>query len=337
MNLNLVHNQFKDNVSLLKYASLKREKLSWQCLPLWMLYKNYDIIYFYGNPRVLSNVIWATILKLLGKKVVIWGQYHTAGANKHMEDLRLLWWSLFDYVFLYTESEANQYKIKFPGVKLASGMNNGLNQYEIEQAIGNYSPEKLSQWKIDNGVDDRSIILSCARLEPKNNFGLFLNCLDKLVNEHPDILWCVIGKGEEELKLKQKATDLKLDKHIRWLGAIYEQDKLAPWFLSSKLLVHPGSIGLSLLHAMGYGLPVLTHNNLDMQMPEIAALKDQVNGLLYVDGDQDSLVDKVNSVISGKVDVERISKNAKLTASREYNTEVMSNKLITMNEAIQEY
>ena len=89
-----------------------------------------------------------------------------------------------------------------------------------------------------------------------------------------------IEEAEEE-NLKQKAKQLGVDNNIIWLGAIYEQESLAPWFLYSKALIHPGAIGLSLLHSMGYGLPVLTHSNLDMHMPEIAAFKEGMNGLFF--------------------------------------------------------
>ena len=60
---------------------------------------------------------------------------------------------------------------------------------------------------------------------------------------------------------------------IRWLGALYEQEVMAPWFLSAKVFVYPGYIGLSIMHAMGYGLPVITHDNMDNQSPEVAALR----------------------------------------------------------------
>ena len=40
------------------------------------------------------------------------------------------------------------------------------------------------------------------------------------------------------------------------LGSIYDEIELAPWFLTADAFVYPENIGLSILHAFGYGLPV---------------------------------------------------------------------------------
>lgn len=336
MNLNLVHDKFKNNVTLVKVISLQKEKLSWQFLPVIKIFRCYDTIFFYGNPRVLSNFILATLFKLLGKRTVIWGQYHTAGANRVMEKIRLFWWSYFDYLFLYTEKEAQRYKMLYPGKKAVIGMNNGLCQGEIESAIAKTSTKCLEAWRTEHGLDDRLMILSCSRLDEKNRFDLFVDCLPDLVEKYPELLWCVIGDGSAEYMLKDMAENKHVSKHILWLGAIYDQDELAPWFMSSRLLVHPGSIGLSLMHAMGYGLPVVTHDNMDLQMPEIAALEDGVNGVLYREGCKKSLISKVSMLLDNPAMLNELSKCALKTARTEYNTEIMASNFIKINNMISE-
>jgi len=58
---------------------------------------------------------------------------------------------------------------------------------------------------------------------------------------------------------------------------INESD-LAPWFLSSELFIHPGAIGLSLLHSFGYGLTVITHDNKMLHNPEYAIFEPELTG-----------------------------------------------------------
>ena len=334
MNLNVVHDKFGNHISLVKTLSLSKEKLAWQLLPIIKLYKKYDVIFFYGNPRVLSSVVWASLFKLLGKKVVIWGQYHTAGANSRMEKIRLFWWSMFDYLFLYTEYEAQQYKRRFPGTKAAIGMNNGLNQQEIEDASQAVKDRGLGSWKENQGLTDKMLLLSCARLDKKNRYEFFIECLPALVELYPDLIWCVIGKGEEEERLRSKAQSLGVAKHIRWLGAIYNQEELAPWFLCSQLFVHPGSIGLSLMHAMGYGLPVVTHDNIEMQMPEIAALKNGENGILYRENDQESLIKTISKVLDDTNYARKLSEYSLETVRKYFNTQIMSQNFIALEKVI---
>ena len=333
-NLKLAHSIFSKYITLIKFISLKKEKLSWQFIPIKEILEKYDVIFFYGNPRVISNVFWATIFKLFRKKIVIWGQYHTASSNTFTKKLRLLWWRYFDYIFLYTDDEVKQFKKCYPSNKVVIGMNNGLNLEEIDAAIGITSKKNLDAWKSKHGLMNKSIILSCARLTEKNQFDLFIDCLPELIKQHNNIIWCVIGDGEVKPLLKQKARQLNVDKYIKWIGEIYTQDELAPWFMCSRLLVHPGSIGLSLIHAMSYGLPVVTHDNKKTQMPEFAVLKNEYNGMLYRENFNSSLIATVNRLLEDDNLIHYISKNSRKTVEKSYNTRVMAERFIQLSNMI---
>ena len=45
--------------------------------------------------------------------------------------------------------------------------------------------------------------------------------------------------------------------------------------------VSPGKIGLTAMHSMTYGTPVISHNNLDKQMPEFEAIVPGMTGDLF--------------------------------------------------------
>ncbi|VAW62694.1 hypothetical protein MNBD_GAMMA11-228 [hydrothermal vent metagenome] len=334
MNLQTIAHLYPDNRTKIKYFSLDKEKLSWQVIPLTEIIKKYDIVFLYGNPRVISSILYGLLLALSGKKIVIWGQYHTAGANRLMEKVRLWWWSHFNNIFLYTEAEALEYKKKYPGTAHVIGMNNGLNQDEIDAVSNGLSDADIELWKSDNDLSGKILLLSCARLDKKNSYDMFLDCLVEIVSNNSDVVWCIIGKGEEESSLKDKADGLGVSANIKWVGALYEQTELAPWFLSSVALIHPGAIGLSLLHAMGYGLPVITHDNNSCQMPEIAALKNNFNGMRYQYGSRASLIESVNSVLKNSELREQLSENALNTARSEYNTDIMANNFIKMVDSL---
>jgi len=336
MNLNLVHDKFKSNTSIIKSIGLKKEKLSWQFLPIFHLYNKYDLIYFYGNPRVFSSVICSLILLLLGKKIIIWGQYHTAGANSFLERVRLLWWKRFEGVFLYTDAEAEKYKKRYPATRFVSAMNNGININDVDTAIEMYSGERFEKWQAENKLIDKFVVLSCARLDKKNKFSLFMECIPSLLVEYPALIWCIIGNGDEEKRLKELSIRLNIQSNVIFLGSEYEQEKLAPWFLTSKLLIHPGSIGLSLIHSMSYGLPVVTHNNIAMQMPEIDALEDGVNGFLFEENNYNSMSEIVRNILNNNIGVNKISENAKSIIRSKYNTKSMANNFIQLTCRVME-
>jgi hypothetical protein len=85
MNLTTVHQQFPERVRLVRAASRAREQLAWQWLPWRELLNNYDVLFVQGNPRVVSNVLFASFARLMGRAVVLCGQARTAGASRITE------------------------------------------------------------------------------------------------------------------------------------------------------------------------------------------------------------------------------------------------------------
>ena len=324
MNLDSIHLEFGNYVQEVKFLGMEREKIGWQQLPWLQLLKNFDLYFIQGNPRVLSNVLLSLLLRLLGKKVIIEGQLHTSGSVYFTEKLRLLWWSNFNYIFLYNDKEIESLK-KLYGFnkKKIIAMNNGLNQDLIESAISAWPSARLFKWQTENQLLNRTLILSCARLEPKNCFHLLINALPQLLNQQPDLLWCIIGEGLAKKELQAQAKRLGVDHVILWLGAIYQEDEIAPWFLSAKTLIHPNSIGLSLLHAFGYGLPVVTHNNPNYQMPEFLAIENNKNGIMFKYADNNEMVKSILEAIHRK---SQLTDYAKLTAVEKFNTRIMAHR-----------
>jgi len=113
------------------------------------------------------------------------------------------------------------------------------------------------------------------------------------MQKDPSYLLVVIGDGPEKAALSKRAQELNIQNRVFWLGAIYNQAEMAPWFLSALAFIYPGAIGLSLLHAFAYGLPVITHCNAQYHNPEFAALKNRFNGLTFREGDVNDLAEKL--------------------------------------------
>lgn len=330
MNLATIRGRWENEVIYLNAYSMKKERLVWQALPIKKLYSSYDVVIFYGNPRIVSSVIYATLLKLLGRKVVIWGQVHTARANKYTERIRLTWWRMFKYFFVYNDHEIDKLKSKGFSNKIIVAMNNGLDQGEIDRVILNWNTERLDNWRRKAGIHEKVVMLSCARLEEKNRFDMVVRAMPRLISRIPNIVWCVIGDGPEANSLKALAKRVGVDEKIVWCGEIYEEEELAPWFLSSAFYVHPAGIGLSVMHAFGYGLPVIADDNVLNHMPEYFSLKPEVNGVLFRSGDISDLVEKVMSLVGDVTVQEEMKENAFDEARMRCNTSVMANRFFDL-------
>jgi glycosyltransferase involved in cell wall biosynthesis len=147
----------------------------------------------------------------------------------------------------------------------------------------------------------------------------------------------VLGDGPERKQLEDRARQRGISQAIQWRGPLYDEDSLAPWFMSSAVLVHPGAVGLTLLHAFGYGLPVVTHDERSQQMPEIAALGDGSNGVLFRQGDVKSLAETLLGVLRAPELRSHLSEAALRTAREEFNTAVMAQRFSEMVHAVWEH
>ena len=236
----------------------------------------------------------------------------------------MLWWRRFKYHIVYTDNIAERLRRGPLRGRYVVGMNNGLDQKAIDSEITRWSEDRLRTWRKDQGLDGRVIVLSCGRLFPKNQFDRGLDAIARLRQKYPDVVWCVIGDGPEREQLHARAKALDLQDNVRWLGAIFDEEKLAPWFLSSRVQLHPSGIGLSLFHAFGYGLPVITHDDPDHQMPEFDALQDMENGLLYRYGDKESLADALERLLDDPELARNLGAQAQKCCREVHNVDVMA-------------
>ena len=106
-------------------------------------------------------------------------------------------------------------------------------------------------------------------------------------------------------------------------GPIYDQMQLAPWFLNAEVFCYPQNIGLSLLHAFGYGLPVVTADRVEAQNPEIAALEHGKNGLTYAHGDADALAAALRQLLDQAPLRQEMSGRAEQTVREDFTIERM--------------
>ncbi len=308
------------------------QRLVWQSLPLARLWRGFDAYVFYGNPRLLSTVIWATLFRYLGKRVILWSQGHTAHAKPLFEKIRLGWWRLFPVILVYTDQEVAALVQRGFKRQHIIGLNNGLDQKAIDAAAAKWDVARLQDRQKKQGLVDRPVILSVARSVPKNRFDLVVEIMPSLLQQYPDLIWCVIGDGERIDALQAMAQSMGVAASIRWLGEIYDEERLAPWFLSSTLLVHPGAIGLTLLHAFGYGLPVVTHDNAVNQMPEFAAFEDGANGVLFAENDPVALSNAVLNLLKDAKHAKIMGKRGLDIARTQYNVDVMVQRFLKATE-----
>jgi glycosyltransferase involved in cell wall biosynthesis len=136
---------------------------------------------------------------------------------------------------------------------------------------------------------DGRIIICTARVTRKCRFDLLLHAVSKLTPANPDLYVLIVGEGPEKEALTALAVSLGVA-HRFW-GPCYEEATIAK--LHKDLTVSPGKVGLTAIHSMAYGTPVISHDNFDHQMPEFAAIVRGVTGDFFAENSAEALAEAI--------------------------------------------
>ena len=292
-----------------------------------------DVLVVSGNPRYLSNFPLILQAKKRGVGVIWWGHGWSSGSRGFAAWLRRKIMQVADVVLLYTDAEVASYvSLGFDPARTFA-TNNALDQTLAERYSKYWDAERLKKFQEDNLVQDRRVLLFCGRLLPKADLDFLVRSLPQVLALRPNVLLVVIGDGPELLSLQTMAKELGVEKFVRWLGSIYDERELAPWFLTADAFVFPGAIGLSVLHAMGYGLPVLTHSDSTRHGPEFAAIDAGKNSLTYTRGDLGDFLKQLSRLLADKTFRESLSNSARETVATTYSMDGMVRRFVTAVEA----
>ena len=112
------------------------------------------------------------------------------------------------------------------------------------------------------GTNPRFVIVAIGRINNAKRIDLLLKALALIDNKNNLFRCLIIGDGPELKSLKSLAAKLELTRFsVAFYGPAY--DKVAEeLLLASDLCVIPGNIGLSAMHAMSAGLPVISTTTL---------------------------------------------------------------------------
>lgn len=291
-----------------------------------------DLIVFNSDPRDLTQLFMMVKLALLQRKFLAWGMFHRIGKP-----------ILYTNCYYKTISRLCEYLLTYSAVGRDSLLRLGISKSKIikidtaidEQAAmqqaNKVTHKQLDEFKIINKLIGKKIVLQVVRLSKIKKPHLIVEAAEIIVEQSPDVLFVLIGGGELESVIKELIVSKGLSNHFLVLGPIYDESKLALWFLSANIFVVPTCIGLSAHHAMCYGLPIVTDNDLYQQASEFELIKDGLNGLIYDSGDISSMASNILLLLNNHEMNRFLSHNAKYTVKEIFTLE---NKVFNMIKAI---
>lgn len=280
-----------------------------------------DVVVIEGNIRKLSFLWIARQAKSKGIGVVWWGLHRMPDQNRITELLRV--WAmkkLATTILFYNKNGLDWYKSKGEDCSHAFAVGNAIDLTPINKELMYWTPDRLNLFQSEQGISNNRIILVCSRLSDKVRLHEAIEAMS-LEGVPKDIMLVVIGDGPLSGDLRKRAFELGVSSRIKWLGAMYDEHQMAPWFLSAKLFVYPGPVGLGVLHALAYGLPSVlndTHNS-----TEAEAFENGKCGRMFKESDVVDLSRTILELLGDEVAMKEMGRYAMARINKYYTMEAM--------------
>ena len=241
-----------------------------------ILFNNWDILILLGDANLLSSWLAAVIAKIKGTPVIIWGHGIYGNETSLKKKVRKTFLSLADINLVYGHWAKNQMTKENFNPEHIEVIYNSLD-YEQSKALRNLViiPEFYESYFKYN----QKTLIFIGRLTKVKRLHLLIQSISELAKKSQHFNLMVLGDGQEKENLVALAKKLHVTAYF--MGACYDEKKIAECMANADLCVSPGNVGLTAIHAMSYGTPVCTNNDFSNQMPEFEAIQPGETGCFF--------------------------------------------------------
>ncbi|MAG65055.1 MAG: hypothetical protein CMK74_04170 [Pseudomonadales bacterium] len=250
------------------------------------LLSDYEIIVYWGDAWRLSTWVSAISARIRGKKVVFWTHGLYGKESRLKLFVRLAFYKIANGMLLYgCHAKTLLVMHGFDSAKLWV-INNSLDYDEQIRIYSSSSTIKRSGRFFDAQC---KTLIFVGRLEPSKSLDMLIVALSALLKSNYNVGLVLVGDGSCRRELEELAIRLGVMSRVVFYGACYNQVEIASLIINCDVCVSPGNVGLTAMQSLVYGVPVVTHSNFAMQMPEFEAVVEGQSGALYEYGSQQSL------------------------------------------------
>ncbi|WP_295728117.1 glycosyltransferase [uncultured Muribaculum sp.] len=239
------------------------------------------------------------LCKLIGKRVYAWGHGEKSNKRKAWKFEKYIYRWLTGYFTYGNGGRKRLMEFGIPGEKIHVIYNSLVDH--IDGASNIALKSDILKKHFGNG---NPTIVFIGRLTPQKKLGRLLDMMYAHRCQGLQYNMLIIGDGCEMESLKKKAAKYELTDTIWFFGECYEGTELNTLLYNSDLCVSPGNVGLTALHTMQYGVPVISHDDFETQMPEYEAIIPGKTGALFKKDDMHSMIEVVAGWLSNHSSLE---------------------------------
>lgn len=260
-----------------------------------LLNKEYKSYVLTGSPGLLANWLIILYAKLTGKKIFCWCH----GPKSHRKDLMTMlitkpFFKSMDGVLLY-----NNYNKQFLlplGIKedKIHIIHNSLNT-SVQTRL--FNELKTSSIYINHFQNTNPVAIFIGRIQKRMKVHYLVEAMDYLKREGININVVFVGPFMDGENIEQLVKGKGLESQTWFFGASYEEETTSELLYNADVCVAPGTVGLTAIHSLSYGTPVVTHNNFSHIGPEFESIQDGVTGSFFEEDNIESLANAIKKWI----------------------------------------
>ena len=272
---------------------------------------DYDAVIFLGVIYFLSTWFAIRAAKTRNKRVIIWTHGFLGKDSKWIAALRHRLYRMADACLLYGNRardimlETNYYNPKQLTVvynSLDHALHSSLRHYSLPEA-------KREQRQALFDDVDLPVVSYIGRLSPDKSLELLVDALSIAQREGVPFRVLLIGEGPLKESLRLRAKDAGVEDHLIFYGYCADEEAACKMLACGDVCVVPGGVGLTGMHAMGVGVPVVSHGDLDVQKPECEAIVSGKTGATFKRGDASDLANTLHALFSDSETLSEMREN----------------------------
>lgn len=286
-------------------------------------FKKNDVIICPGNIRYLS--IWRLLLhnRIIKRyRIILWSHGAYGRESKLQYFLKKIFYRLSDHVFLYG-NYAKDLFIKHH-ILDQNKMTVVWNSLDYDRQII-YRSKECNNIIREHFNNEFPTILFIGRLTYEKKLDMLVEALHRLALRNEFYNCVFIGKGEAEDSIIQTSNSYCMKDRIWLYGSCYNDEEMFPLIKNADICVSPGNVGLTAIHVMTYGIPVISHDDYTHQGPEFEAIKEGVTGSFFKNDSIESLVECISNWLKNRPSKDVVSENCYRVIDNCYNPHAQVN------------
>ena len=268
-----------------------------------------DVAILELNPRILSVWCLLVLRRLRGKRSILWGHaWPRAGRDASSDRVRHALRRLADVLLVYTETQAHELRLRMPQARVYAAPNAIYSSAEIRPA---------------RARGPSSDFVYVGRLIASKKPALLLDAFRKVRGElPPECRLVFVGAGPIRQALEETVRGADLADAVILAGEAFDRESLEAVYGRAIAAVSPGTVGLSIVQSLSFGVPMLVARD-EPHGPEIEAAVEGETAVMFDCDSSDSLARALVEVAANRERwLERRAELADICASR-YSIEVM--------------